>query len=170
MCVLRGKPFKIPTEIAASYVRYAEDISDVSYSQAEMFSSTLPGASSGQMFTTGKPKLPVRVKVIQSLIRTSGKVVNVHIIVKNIRDRATEIIKGMSRHIFRYIHEISMINMSPCHSFSLSDDLMKLHREGYGRYVSKAQMAHDKVLLPKHCFTAFVKCDPRTLSLLINRS
>ena len=95
MCVLRGKPIKIPTEIAASYVRYAEDISDVSYSQAETFSSTLLGAASGQMFTTGKPKLPMRIKVIQSLIRTSGKVVNVHIIVKNIRDRATGIIKGM---------------------------------------------------------------------------
>ena len=58
MCVLRGKPIKIPTEIAVSYVRYAEDISDVSYSQAETFSSTLLGAASGQMFKTGKPKLP----------------------------------------------------------------------------------------------------------------
>ena len=95
MCVLRGKPIKIPTEIAASYVRYAEDISDVSYSQAETFSSTLLGAASHQMFTTCKPKLPVRVKVIQSLIQTSGKVVNIRIIVKNIRNRATEIIKGM---------------------------------------------------------------------------
>ena len=95
MCVLRGKPIIIPTEIAVSYVRYAEDISDVSYSQAETFSSTLLGTASGQMFTTVKPKLPVRVKVIQSLIRTSGKVVNICIIVKNIRERATEIIKGM---------------------------------------------------------------------------
>ena len=86
---------KFLQEIAASYVRYAEDISDVSYNQAETFSSTLLGAASGQIFTTGKPKLPVRVKVIQSLIQTSGKVVNVHIIVKNIRDRATEIIKDM---------------------------------------------------------------------------
>ena len=95
MCVLREKPIKIPMEIAASYVRYAEDISDVSYSQAETFSSTLLGEASGQMFTTGKPKLPMRVKVIQLLIQTSGKVVKVCIIVKNIRDRATEIIKGM---------------------------------------------------------------------------
>ena len=102
MCVLRGKPIKIPTEIAVSYVRYTEDISDVSYSQAETFPSTLLGAASGQMFTTGKPKLPVRVKVIQSLIRTSGKVVNIHIIVKNIRDRATEIIKGMWSHAKTY--------------------------------------------------------------------
>ena len=29
--------------------------------------------------------------------------------------------------------------------------------------VSKAQMAHDKVLLPKYCFTAFAKHDPRIL-------
>ena len=53
--------------------------------------------------------------------------------------------------------------MLPCGPFQISDELMKLHREGYGRYVSKAQMAHDQVLLPKHCFTAFVKCDPQTL-------
>ena len=37
----------------------------------------------------------MRVKVIQALIRSAGKVVNVHTIVKNIRDKATEIIKGM---------------------------------------------------------------------------
>ena len=40
---------------------------------------------------------------------------------------------------------------------------MKLHREGYGRYVSKVEMACDKVLIQKHCFTAFVKHDPHTL-------
>ena len=40
---------------------------------------------------------------------------------------------------------------------------MKLHREGYGRYVSKAEMARGKVLIQKHCFTAFVKHDPCTL-------
>ena len=40
---------------------------------------------------------------------------------------------------------------------------MKLHREGYGRYVSKAEIARDKVLIQKHCFTAFVKCDQCTL-------
>ena len=90
-------------EIAVSYVRYAQDISDVSYSQAETFFSTLLGAASGQMFTMGKPKLPMRVKVIQSLIWTSGKVVNVCIIVKNIRDRATEIIKGIWPHVKTYI-------------------------------------------------------------------
>ena len=94
MCVLKGKPIKIPTEIGLEYVRHAQNISDVSYSQGETFSSTLLGDGKGQTYTSGKPKLPVRVKVIQSLIRTSGKVVNVCTIVKNIRDRATEIIKG----------------------------------------------------------------------------
>ena len=42
----------------------------------------------------GKAKLPVRVKVIQALIRSPGMVVNVRTLVKNIRDKATEIIKG----------------------------------------------------------------------------
>ena len=41
-----------------------------------------------------KPRLPVRVKVIQALIRCPGMVVNVRTLVKNIRDKATEIIKG----------------------------------------------------------------------------
>ena len=69
-------------------------ISDVSYSQGETFSFTLLGDGKGQTYTSGKHKLCVRVKVIQALIHTNGKVVNVHTIVKNIRDRATEIIKG----------------------------------------------------------------------------
>ena len=45
-----------------------------------------------------------------------------------------------------------------------ADELIKLARDDYGRYVSKAEMAQDKVLLPKHCFTAFVKHDIRTLN------
>ena len=94
MCVVRGKPITIGRHISAQYVRYAEDIADVSYSQAETFSSALFSGSSGQQYACSKPKLPVRVKVIQALIRSSGKVVNVRTIVKNIRDRATEIIKG----------------------------------------------------------------------------
>ena len=143
-------------------MRYTEDISDVSYSQAETFSSTLLGTASGQMFTMGKPKLPVRVKVIQSLIRTSGIVVNICIIVKNIRDRATEIIKGMCSHAKSYTFLYVKLNSYSSSLYYISDELMKLHREGYGRYVSKAEMAHDKVLIQKHCFTAFVKCDPNT--------
>ena len=42
MCVLKGKSIKIPTQIGPEYVRHAEDISDISYSQGETFSSTLP--------------------------------------------------------------------------------------------------------------------------------
>ena len=94
MCVLKGKPIAIGTEISKEYVRYAEKIADVSYSQAETFSSALLHPSSGLTYSIGKPKLPVRVKVIQALIRSAGKVVNVCTIVKNIRDKATEIIKG----------------------------------------------------------------------------
>ena len=75
-------------------MRYAKEIVDISYSQAETFSSALLHPSSGPTYSIGKPKLPVRVKVIQALIRSASKVVNVCTIVKNIRDTATEIIKG----------------------------------------------------------------------------
>ena len=50
--------------------------------------------------------------------------------------------------IYFFLIMISMYN---------ADELIKLVRDDYGRYVSKAEMARDKVLLPKHCFTAFVK-------------
>ena len=95
MCVLKGKSIAIGTEISREHVRYAEEIADISYSQAETFSSALLHPSSGPTYLIGKPKLPVGVKVIQALIRSAGKVVNVWTIVKNIRDKATEIIKGM---------------------------------------------------------------------------
>ena len=94
MCVVRGKPIAIGRKISAEYVCYAEEIADVSYSQAETFSSALFSGGACQQYADGKPKLPVRVKVTQAIIRSSGKVVNVRTIVKNIRDRATEIIKG----------------------------------------------------------------------------
>ena len=38
-CVLHGEPLNIPTEISADFVRYAEEIADISYSQSETFSS-----------------------------------------------------------------------------------------------------------------------------------
>ena len=100
MCVLQGRPVSIGTEIDPEYVHYAEEIADVSYSQAETFSSALLNPSSGPTYTIGKPKLPIQVKVIQSLIRSAGQVVNVRTIVKNIRDKATEIIKGKSTGIY----------------------------------------------------------------------
>ena len=40
---------------------------------------------------------------------------------------------------------------------------MKLANEGYGRYVSKSEMARGSVLEPRHCFSAFVKRDIRSL-------
>ena len=92
MCVLKGKPISIGTEISREYVRYAEEIADISYSHAETFSSALLHPSAGPTYSIGKPKLPVCIKVIQALIRSVGKVVNVRTIVKNIRDKATEII------------------------------------------------------------------------------
>ena len=106
MCVLKGKPIRIGTEIDPEYVRYAEEIADVSYSQAETFSSALLSPTSGPTYTIGKPKLPICVKVIQSIIRSAGQVVNVRTIVKNIRDKATEIIKGILANICNYITNI----------------------------------------------------------------
>ena len=38
-CILHGRPINIPTEITAEFVRYAEEIADISYSQSETFSS-----------------------------------------------------------------------------------------------------------------------------------
>ena len=109
MCVVRGKPITIGRKILAQYVCYAEDIADVSYSQAETFSSALFSGTTGQQYACSKPKLPVRVKVIQALIRSSGKVVNVRTIVKNIRDRATEIIKGICHWLHINVSNVTLI-------------------------------------------------------------
>ena len=38
-CILHGNPLEIPMEITAEYVRFAEEIADISYSQSETFSS-----------------------------------------------------------------------------------------------------------------------------------
>ena len=99
MCVLHGKPIGIGTEISRQYVQYAEDITDISYSQAETFSSALLNPTGGPSYALGKLKLPIRVKVIQALIHSAGQVVNVRTIVKNIRDKATEVIKGLYMNI-----------------------------------------------------------------------
>ena len=56
MCVVRGKPITIGRHISAQYVRYAEDIADVSYSQAETFSSALFSGISGQQYACSKPE------------------------------------------------------------------------------------------------------------------
>ena len=59
-----------------------------SYSQALLQNSL------NNSFTIRRPKLPIRTKVVQAIIWSSGKVVNVRTLVKNICDKAMEIIKG----------------------------------------------------------------------------
>ena len=58
------------------------------------YSQALLQNSLNNSFTIGRPKLPIRTKVVQAIIQSSGKVVNVRTLVKNICDKATEIIKG----------------------------------------------------------------------------
>ena len=164
MCVLKGKPITIGTEISREYVRYAEEIADISYSQAETFSSALLHPSAGPTYSIGKPKLPVHVKVIQALIRSAGKVVNVRTIVKNIRDKATEIIKGSNIMSIIPLLMCTIFNTNALPNFSFTDELLKLSEQNYGQYVDKDQMARDKVLPTRNCFCAFVKRDIRSLA------
>ena len=39
----------------------------------------------------------------------------------------------------------------------VSDELLKLAEEGFGRYIDKTEMENDKILEPCKCFSAFVK-------------
>ena len=39
----------------------------------------------------------------------------------------------------------------------VSDELLKLAEEGFGRYIDKTEMENDKILEPRKCFSAFVK-------------
>ena len=48
-------------------------------------------------------------------------------------------------------------------NIAISDELIKLANEDYGRFVDKAEMARDKVLVGRSCFSAFVKRDVCTL-------
>ena len=102
LCVLPGKPIKIGTEISRQCVQYAEDIADISYSQAETFSSALLNPIVGPTYILGKPKLPIRVKVIQALICSADQVVNVRTAVKNIWDKATKVIKVMKSILYMF--------------------------------------------------------------------
>ena len=43
----------------------------------------------------------------------------------------------------------------------VSDELLKLAEEGFGRYIDKTEMENDKILEPRKCFSAFVKNDIR---------
>ena len=43
----------------------------------------------------------------------------------------------------------------------VSDELLKLSEEGFGRYIDKTEMENDKILEQRKCFSAFVKNDIR---------
>ena len=43
----------------------------------------------------------------------------------------------------------------------VSDELLKLAEEGFGRYIDKTEMENDKILEPRKCFSAFIKNDIR---------
>ena len=61
-----------------------------------LFTKALLQNSLNTPLNISKPKLPIRTKVVQAIIRSSGRVVNVRTLVKNIWDKATEIIKGIT--------------------------------------------------------------------------
>ena len=43
----------------------------------------------------------------------------------------------------------------------VSDELLKLAEEGFGRYIDKTEMENDQILEPRKCFSVFVKNDIR---------
>ena len=43
----------------------------------------------------------------------------------------------------------------------VSDELLKLAKEGFGQYIDQTEMENDKILEPRKCFSAFVKNDIR---------
>ena len=43
----------------------------------------------------------------------------------------------------------------------VSDELLKLAEEGFGRYIDKTEMENDKILEPRKFFSAFIKNDIR---------
>ena len=45
----------------------------------------------------------------------------------------------------------------------LLDELVKLTKEGFGKYVDKEEMSKDQVLPQRNCFCAFVKMDINNL-------
>ena len=46
----------------------------------------------------------------------------------------------------------------------VSDELLKLAEEGFGRYIDKTEMENDKILEQRKCFSAFVKNDIRDVN------
>ena len=57
------------------------------------------------------------MKVVQAIIRSCGRVVNVRTLVKNIRDKATEIIKGIEVYnvTISEIYESMYVNIGIIH-------------------------------------------------------
>ena len=104
------------------------------------------------------------MKVVQAIIHSCGRVVNVRTFLKNIRDKATEIIKGIEVYnvTISKIYESMYVNIGII--ISLTDELTKLSKEGFGQYVDKEEMARDKVLPPRNCFCAYVKMDINNLN------
>ena len=120
-CILEGRRVLVPTEIPASYVKKAEEIVSKSYDHSETFSSVCVYGSKrtvdiklllyGSIYKNmllqsllvrgmtknvkiNKPMLTNRQKVLSALIRSSGVVVNVRNMVKNIRNITTQTVKG----------------------------------------------------------------------------
>ena len=46
----------------------------------------------------------------------------------------------------------------------VSDELLKLAKEGFGHYIEKTEMENDKILEQRKCFSAFVKKDIRDVN------
>ena len=46
-------------------------------------------------------------------------------------------------------------------SLHVSDELLKLAKEGFSWYIDKTEMENDKILEPRKCFSAFMKNDIR---------
>ena len=90
---------------------------------------------------------------------------NVRTIVKNIQDKATEIIKGMSEptNIIILVYSINTICYSIIYLYMHADELQKVSTESCGIYVDKETMVRDLVLPAHNCFCAFVKNDVKVM-------
>lgn len=99
-----------------------------------------------------------RQKVIMAIIRTPGIVVNVRHMVKNIRKITTQTAKGKC--VITFISmKLTITHIFTIYRMFLTDELQKLHAEGFGVLVEKYRMEEDKVIHARKCFTAFVKND-----------
>ena len=113
--------------------------------------------SAQSIVSIAKPKLPVRVKVIQALIRSSQVVVNVCTIVKNIWDKAMEVKKVFTLIICCVVGCPLKVSCRFIFAQCNSCELQELARDGHGVFIDKETMAKDLVLPVRNCFSAFVK-------------